>query len=150
MYPAGMRTLRIIVLTIFFCFIVVEHALALDEVFSFVITGNEYCGDFNHREIGPRNTRLWIQILSDTEMTVSSTRTFEPGTTFTLNGSTYLTGKNKAVFAGDVSFEDHSYFTIQGTLQFDKFNAVKFMIGRYIENGVLNPGCFSHGNFWTK
>lgn len=142
--------LRVIALTIFIFLILVGHALALDEVFRFEIIGTEYCGDFSHRDLGPRNTHLWIQIHSDTEMIVSFTPTFEPGTTFTLNGSTYLTGKTKAVFAGGVSFENHSYFTIQGTLYFDKFNTVKFMKGRFIENGVLHPGCFSHGNFWTK
>jgi hypothetical protein len=75
--------------------------------------------------------------------------TFEPQITFPLNVSTYLTGKTNAVFAGGVSFENHSYFTIQGTLYFDNFNTVKFMKGGFIENGVLHPGCFSRGIFWT-
>ena len=145
-----MGTLRVIALTIFFLLIVVGHAFALDEVFLFLITGTEFCGDFTHEEFGPRNTHLWIQIHSDTEMIVSFTRTFEPGTTFHLNGSTHLTGKTNAVFAGGVSFENYSYFTIQGTLYLDKFNTVTFMKGRFIENGVLDPGCFSQGNFWTK
>ena len=144
-----MGTLRVIALTIFFFLIVVGHALA-DEVFLFLITGTGYCGDFSHRGFGPRNTHLWILIHSDTEMIVSFTPTFKPGTTFTLSGSTYLTGKKNAVFAGGVSFENHSYFTIQGTLYLDKFNTVTFMKGRFIENGVLDPSCFSQGNFWTK
>ncbi len=146
----GKGTLRVIALTIFFFLIVVGHAFALDEVFLFLITGTEYCGDFSHGKFGPRNTHLWIQIHSDTEMIVSFTHTFEPGTTFPLNGSTYLTGKTNAVFVGGVSFENHSYFTIQGILYFDKFNTLKLMKGRFIENGVLHPGCVSHGNFWTR
>jgi hypothetical protein len=146
----GMGTLRVIALTIFFLLIVVGHALALDEVFLFLITGTEFCGDFSHEKFGPRNTHLWIQILSDTEMIVSFTRTFEPGTTFLLNGSTHLTGKTNAVFTGGVSFENYSYFTVHGTLYFDKFNTLMLMKGRFIENGVLHPGCFSQGTFWTK
>jgi hypothetical protein len=145
-----MGTLRVIALTIFFFLIVVGHAFALNEVFLFQITGIQYCEDFSHRGLGPRNTNLWILINSDTEMIVSFTPKFQPETIFSLNVSTYLTGKKSAVFIGGVSFENHSFFTIQGTLQFDKFNAVKFMNGRFIENGVLQPGCFSQGNFWTK
>ena len=144
-----MGTLRVIALTIFFFLIVVGPALA-DEVFLFLITGTGYCGDFSHTAFGPRNTNLWILIHSDTEMIVSFTPTFKPGTIFSLNGSTYLTGKKNAVFSGGASFENHSYFTIQGTLYLDKFNNVTFMKGRFIENGVLHPGCFSQGNFWTK
>ena len=145
-----MGTLRVIALTIFFFLIVVGHAFALNEVFLFLINGTEYCGDFSHGGLGPRNTDLWILIHSDTEMIVSFTPTFNPGTTFPLNGSTYLTGKKNAVFSGGVSFENNSYFTIQATLNLDKFNTVTFMKGRFIENGVLHPGCFSQGNFWTK
>jgi hypothetical protein len=145
-----MGTLRVIALTIFFFLIVVGHAFALNEVFLFLINGTEYCGDFSHGGLGQRNTDLWILIHSDTEMIVSFTPTFNPGTTFPLNGSTYLTGKKNAVFSGGVSFENNSYFTIQATLNLDKFNTVTFMKGRFIENGVLHPGCFSQGNFWTK
>jgi hypothetical protein len=146
----GIGTLRVTALTIFFFLIVVGHALALDEVFIFNVHSTEYCGDFSHRAVGPRNTHLWIQILSDTEMIVSFTSTFDPGTTFLLNGSTYFTGKTKAVFAGGVSFENNSYFIIQGTLYFDKFKTVTFMKGVFTDNGVLHHGCFSAGNFWTK
>ena len=145
-----MGTLRVIALIIFFFLIVVGHAFALNEVFLFQITSIGYCGDFSHRAFGPRNTNLWILIHSDTEMIVSFTPTFKPGTIFSLNGSTYLTGKKNAVFSGGASFENNSYFTIQGTLYLDKFNTVTFMKGRFIENGVLDPGCFSQGNFWTK
>jgi len=145
-------TLRVIALTIFFFLIVVGHAFALNEVFLFIITGTEYCEDFRHVKLSPRNTPLWMQILSDTEMIVSSTPTFKLGTTFPLNGSTYLTGKkkNKAVFTAGVSFENHSFFTIQGTLYLDRFNTVTFMEGIFIDNGVLHHSCSSQGKFWTK
>jgi len=81
-----MGTLRVIALTIFFLLIVVGHAFALNEVFLFIITGTEYCEDLSHVKLSPRNTPLWIQILSDTEMIVSSTPTFKLGTTFPSTG----------------------------------------------------------------
>ena len=145
-----MGTLRLIALTIFFFLIVVGHAFALNEVFLFLISGTEYCGDFSHAALGPRNTHLWILIHSDTEMIVSFTPTFKLGTTFPLNVSTYLTGKKNAVFTGGVSFENDSYFTIQGTLYLDRFNTVTFMEGIFIDNGVLHHSCSSQGKFWTK
>jgi hypothetical protein len=145
-----MGTLRVIALTIFFFLIAVGYAFALNEVFLFQVTGIEYCEDFSDKGLGPRNAKLWILINSDAEMILSFTPNFTLGTIFSLNGSTYLTGKKKAVFSGGASFENNSYFAIQGTLNLDKSNAVTFMKGKFIENGILHPGCFSSGIFWTK
>jgi len=147
MYNVSMKIL--ISLTIFFSVIMTGHAFALGEVFRVDITGTKYCEDFDREMFGPRNISLWIQILRDKEMIVSFTPTFEPGTTFPLNGSTYFTEESSAVFGGGVSFRNDSHFIIRGKIYFDKWDAVKFMKGIFMDKDILFPGCFSYGTFWT-
>jgi len=155
---SNMRIAFLITLIIFFFVMMAGHAFAYGEVFRVETTGTKYCGDFNHEMFGPRNKLdLWIQILSKTQIIFSFTSDFEPETTFTsepgtafaVNGLTNLYDTNEARFSVSVSFEDGSYASFIGRLHFDNYETVEFVKGRFIENNILHPGCFSYGSFWT-
>lgn len=140
-----------ITLSIFFLIIMPRHAFAFGEVFRVETSGTEHCGDFQYKMFGPRNNvNLWMNLLSETQIIFSFTPTFEPGTTFDMTVSTYLTSKANAALVGRVSLEDSSYATIQAMVFVDKFGTVKGMKGTLIQYGVLHPSCFSSGTFWTK
>lgn len=141
-----MRTSGLIALTIFFVILMAGHAFALGEVFQGVITDVEYCGDYYYHHV---KQNLWAYIADPTEIVVSFTPDFEAGTVFSMYGLTYLTGKGRAVFVGGAFFVDGSYATIQGTASLDKFGNMKNMKGTFIQEGVLDAGCFSSGNFRT-
>ena len=149
-YNAKMKII-LITLSIFFLIIMPRDAFAFGEVFVVETNGTEYCGDFKNIMFGPRNNvNLWMNLLSETQIIFSFTPTFEPGTTFDMTVSTYLTSKTNAALVGRVSLENSSYATIQAMVFFDKFGTVKGMKGTLIQYGVLHPSCFSSGTFWTK
>jgi hypothetical protein len=97
------------------------------------------------------NVDLWVQLVSESELTVSLTPNFAPGTTFPMFGQFYLAGPNSAGFVGGVLFVDGSYATIQGTARFDRrTGTVTSLTGTFIQNGVLELECFSSGKFSGK
>jgi len=144
-----MRIVCLITLIIFFFVIMAGHAFAFGEVFRVETSGTKYCGDYHYKMFGPRSKLdLRIQIISKTQI-IFFNSTFEFETTFAINGLTNLTDKDEAIFSVAVSFEDGSYASFIGSLHFDKFETVEFVKGRFIENNILHPGCFSSGIFWT-
>jgi len=148
-----MRTLTSMVFTFFFviiAFFTADSAFASGEIFRVETIGTEYCGDYNFAKFNASNNiDLWVHLMSKTEIIVSYTPNFQSGTTFSMHGQTYLTGKNKASFVGGVIFEDLSYITLQGTVIFDKLGTVKKMTGTFIQNGLFDLSCFSSGTFKT-
>lgn len=125
-------------------------AFAIGEVFKVETKGTEYCGDYDVVKFdADNNIDLWIHIDSTTQLTVSFTPDFLPGTTFPMIGGTYLIKSKSAAFVGGQLFEDWSYVTIQGTATFNKFGDVTKLKGTYIQKEVLFEGCFSSGKFVT-
>jgi hypothetical protein len=144
-----MKTLALVAIFIFIPFIS-GSAFAIGEIFKAETTGTEYCGDFDFEKFSAQNNvDLWVAIMSDTEIIVSLTPDFESGTIFPMYGKTYLIAKNKAAFIGGILFQDQSYALIQGTATLDKFGTVKSMQGTFMQDSVLNVGCFSSGKFKT-
>lgn len=125
---------------------------ALGEVFKIETSGAEYCGDNDRAAFNAgNNIDLWVQVVSDEQLTVSFTPTFVAGTTFPLLGHTYLTGPTTAAFVGGVLFVDNSFATIQGTARFDRnTGGVTSLTGTFIQSGVLAANCFSSGKFTSK
>lgn len=118
------------------------------EIFQIETAGKEYCGDFNVTAFNAsNNVDLWVRLDTDTQLTVSLTSNFAGGTTFPMFGLFYLVNSKSAAFIGGVLFVDDSYATIQGTATFNKFGNVTKLAGQFVQSGVLQPGCFSSGNF---
>ena len=118
------------------------------EIFRIETAGKEYCGDFDVTVFNAgNNVDLWVRLDSDTQLTVSLTSNFAGGTTFPMLGLFYLVNSKSAAFIGGVLFVDDSYATIQGTATFNKFGNVTKLAGQFVQSGVLQPGCFSSGNF---
>ena len=125
-------------------------AFAIGEVFKIETKGTEYCDDFDAFKFNAdNNVDLWVRIDSVTQLTVSFTPDFTPGTTFPMIGETYSINSKSAAFVGGAVFEDWSYVTIQGTATFNKAGEVTKLKGTFIENGVPDEGCFSSGKFVT-
>jgi hypothetical protein len=127
-------------------------AYGFGEIFKIETSGTEYCDDFNALGFGSgNNIDLWVQVVSDSELTVSITQNFAPGTTFPMLGHTYLTGATGASFVGGVLFEDGSFATIQGTAKFDRrTGAIANLKGTFIQSGVFDINCFSSGKFTSQ
>jgi len=128
------------------------QAFAFGEIFKIETSGTAYCGDFNAAGFnGSNNVDLWVLVLSDTELTVSFTADFAPGTTFPMFGHTYLTGATGAAFVGGILFQNGAFATIQGTAKFDRrTGAIASLKGTFVQSGVLDIGCFSSGNFTSQ
>lgn len=128
------------------------QAFAIGEVFKIENTGTEYCGDLDRTNVrANNNVDLWVLIVSDQELTVSTTADFLVNTTFTLLGETYTTGPSTAAFVGSVFGVDNSFATIQGTMRFNRLTGdVTNLTGIFIENSVLAPNCFSTGRFTSR
>ena len=128
------------------------HAFAVGEVFKIETIGNKFCGDLDVTILRPSdNTDLWVLIVSDQELTVSTTANFLVNTTFTLLGETFTTGLSTAAFVGSLYRVDNSFATIQGTMRFNRLTGdVTSLTGTFTENNVLAPNCFSTGRFTSR
>jgi hypothetical protein len=115
------------------------------EVFSMVLSGKEYCADLDSQGF---SQEVWVELVSTTQIIVSFTSNFAAGTTFPMEGETYLTSTKGASFVGGVLFDNLAYATMQGTAKFDsKTGEVRSLAGTFIQNGVWRAGCFSSGKF---
>jgi hypothetical protein len=128
------------------------NALAAGEVFKIETSGTEYCGDFDSARFNAgNNIDLWVQIVSENELSVSLTPNFDPNWTFPMFGYFYLTGSTSGAFVGGVLFQDSAFATIQGTAKFDRrTGAVASLSGEFIQSGVFFDGCFSAGKFKSQ
>lgn len=122
------------------------------EIFKIETVGSEYCGDFASRNFGAKNNvDLWARLDSETQLTVSFTPGFDPGTTFPMTGYFYYTKSTVVAFIGAVHFSDGSFATIRGTAAINKkTGGVTAITGTFIQSGVVEQGCFSSGNFTSK
>ena len=56
-----------------------KSAYGFGEIFKIETSGTEYCDDFNVVGFGSgNNIDLWVQVVSDSELTVSITQNFAP------------------------------------------------------------------------
>jgi hypothetical protein len=129
-----------------------REALALGEIFKVDTNGTEYCGDFDSSKFTPKtDVDLWGRVDSTEQLTLSFTPTFDEGTTWPMFGFTYQTGRGRSAFVGGVVFDDGAYVTMQGNATWDqRTGAIKSLSGTFIQNGLLDLGCFSSGKFSTK
>jgi hypothetical protein len=126
------------------------EAFGFGEVFKVETRGVEHCGDFDGHKFNARNNvDFYVLLVSETELLVSvNTPDFLPEWTFPMSGQTYLSGKNTAVFTGNVFFGDGAYATIYGTAKFDaRSGEVKSLTGTFIHKDLVVDGCFSSGKF---
>ena len=128
------------------------HVFSLGEIFKIETTGTEYCGDLDVFKFNASNNiDLWVQVVSETELTVSLTPNFAPGTTFPMFGRSYQTGTSTAEFIGGVLFVDDSCATIEGVARFDRRTGeIASLSGTFIQDSVLEVGCFSSGKFKSQ
>lgn len=140
------RTVVVVLATVFS---LVTQAYAFGEVFRIETSGIEYCGDFDFAKFSASSAvPLWVRIDGETQLTVSLTPDFTPGTTFPMTGFYYLTRSNAASFIGGVLFDNGAYATIQGEARLDKNSGGVTQIGGvFVQNGVIFEGCFSSGRF---
>lgn len=140
---------------VLFCLLIVCPTISSafpGEVFKIETVGTEYCGDFVSFKFGANNNvDLWARLDNDTQLTVSLTPTFIPGTTFPMSGYFYFSKSTTAAFVGAGFYPDGSYATIRGTAAVNKkTGAVTALSGVFIANSVFEEGCFSSGNFTSK
>jgi hypothetical protein len=92
-----------------------------------------------------------VEVVSDTELTVSTTSNFAAGTTFPMFGLSYQTGANTAAFVANVLFVDGAFAAIRGTARFNaNTGAITSLAGTFIQSELLETGCFSTGAFTRK
>ena len=92
-----------------------------------------------------------MEVVSDTELTVSTTSNFAAGTTFPMFGLSYQTGANTAAFVANVLFVDGAFAAIRGTARFNaNTGAITSLAGTFIQSELLETGCFSTGAFTSK
>jgi hypothetical protein len=128
------------------------HAFAIGEIFKIETTGTQYCGHFDVVKFNASNNiDLWVQVVSDSEITVSFTPTFDPGTTFPMVGRSYQTGATAAEFIAGVLFVDGSFATIEGKAKFSRTTGeITSLTGTFIQDGVIQTSCFSRGKFKSQ
>jgi hypothetical protein len=128
------------------------NALAIGEVFKIETSGTEYCGHFDATKFNSSNNiDLWVQIVSENELSVSVTPNFQPEWTFPMFGYFYQTSSSAGAFIGGVLFQDGAFATIQGTAKFDRrTGAVASLSGEFIQSEVFFIGCFSSGKFKSQ
>lgn len=137
----------ILLLVLLFSFPLLAHSFP-GEIFQIEAKGTEYCGDFDFEKFNAdNNVDLWVRLDNDTQLTVSLTPNFAPGTTFPMFGFFYQTSSKTAAFVGGIQFEDLSYAVVQGTAKFNKSGQVTKLTGTFIQSEVFFFGCFSSGKF---
>lgn len=119
------------------------------EIFKIETVGTEWCGDFDGRPFNRgNNIDLWVSLDSGTQITVSTTSNFAPGTTFPMVGLFYLAGSTTAQIVGNVLFVDGSFATMRAKAKFNaQTGAVNRINGTFIQSEVFFTGCFSSGTF---
>lgn len=128
-----------------------DHVFAIGEIFKTETTGTEYCDDFEFNKFdADNNIDLWLRIDSPTQLTVSLTQNFDPGTTFFMIGESYFKTNTKGFFVAGAAFDDGSWATIEGNWKNDDSGAITRLKGRFIQNSIFAEGCFSSGKFNTK
>jgi hypothetical protein len=129
------------------------QVLAIGEIFKIETAGTQYCDHFNVVKFNASNNiDLWVLVVSDTELTVSFTSTFDPGTTFPMTGRSYQIGSTAAEFIAGVLFVDGSFATIEGKAKFSRTTPgeITSLTGTFIQDGVIQTGCFSRGKFKSQ
>lgn len=146
-----MKKMTVLTVTCLVTLLLPLPAYPFGEIFKIETTGTEYCGDFDATKFNAsNNVDLWVLVVSETEIEVSLTPNFAPGTTFTMEGHTYLTGQTTAAFVAGVLFNDGSFATFVGTAKFNKNTGeIKSMAGTFVQAGVLDVDCFSTGKAKT-
>lgn len=145
--------MRILLAGLSLAFFLSTPALAFPgEVFKIETVGSESCGDFNTHPFGAKNNvDLWARLDSETQLTVSYTSGFDPGTTFPMRGYFYYSKPTLVTFVGAAYFTDGAFATIRGTAAVNKKTGeVKTVTGTFIQSDVTVRGCFSSGNFTSK
>jgi hypothetical protein len=126
-----------------------RQGLAFGETFRIDTSGTEYCGDFDYARFSGRDALpLWVRLDNANQLTVSLTPSFDPGWTFPMFGYFYATRTNAASFVAGVVFDDGAYATIQGEARIDRNSGLVTQLrGVFIQNSVIDAGCFSSGQF---
>jgi hypothetical protein len=126
-----------------------EAVYALGERFKVETTGTEYCGDFDVSKLSAaNNVDLWVEVVSESELTVSTTSDFQPGTTFQLVGVAYLVKSTSASFAASQSFANGGYLTVQGFAKASpRTGEIASLSGTFIQHNMFDDNCFSSGKF---
>jgi hypothetical protein len=66
-------------------------------------------------------------------------------------GRTYQTGVTTAEFIGGALFVNNSFATIEGKAKFDRNTGeITNLTGTFIQDGVVEVGCFSRGKFKSQ
>jgi hypothetical protein len=126
-------------------------AYSLGERFKVETTGTEYCADFDVTKLNAgNNVDLWVEVVSETELIVSTTADFQPGTTFQMLGLTYQTKLTTASFAATHSFANGGYITVHGIAKGSaRTGSIVSLSGTFIQHNMFDDNCFSAGKFKT-
>lgn len=84
-------------------------ALAVDEIFKVEATGTEYCPDGYTKFNASNNLDLWIHMVSENEIFVSTTQDFEFTCTFTIKVTSYGMNSKAASYIGVAYVDEYMY-----------------------------------------
>ena len=143
--------LRIISTVILAILLASAPAFSFGERFKVETTGTEYCGDFDLIKLNPaNNVDLWVEVVSETELIVSTTADFQPGTTFQMFGVSYQTKSTSGSFVAAHAFANGGYVTVQGIAKASaKTGNITSLAGTFIQHNMFDDNCFSSGKFRT-
>ena len=131
-------------------FVVPIEVFGLGEVFKVEAIGTEYCGEGDVTKLNAKNnTDIWVEVVSETELLVSFTSDFAPGTTFSMTGFSYPINDRTSAFVAGASFGPQSFAAIRGVAKLNSEGGITALSGTYIDGDVLEEGCFSSGTFKT-
>jgi hypothetical protein len=127
------------------------RAFSFGEVFKLETTGTEYCGHFDLTKFNAKNnTDLWVEVVSETELNVSTTADFQAGTSFSMLGVTYQTATLSGAFVAAREFANGGYVTIQGIAKVNaRTGNIASLSGAFIQHNMFDDDCFSSGKFKT-
>lgn len=126
-------------------------AYSFGERFKVETTGTEYCGDLDFAKLtAANNVDLWVEVVSETELTVSTTADFQVGTTFPMIGLTYQTKATTGSFVASHNFANGGHLTAHGTVKVSaRTGNITSLSGTFIQNNMFDDNCFSSGKFKT-
>jgi hypothetical protein len=126
-------------------------AYSFGERFKVETTGTEYCADFDVIKRNPgNNVDLWVEVVNQTVLTVSTTADFQVGTTFPMIGLTYQIKATSGAFIASDDFSNGGYVTAQGIVKVNGRTGDIMSLSRtFIQNNMFDDNCFSSGKFKT-
>jgi hypothetical protein len=122
---------------------------AVGEIFKVEATGTEYCSDGYAKFNASNNLDLWIQMVSENEILVSTGQNFEPTERFTIHVTSYSMNSKQASYIGGAYVDDYTYIGMQGISKINKYGEITSSKGTFMWSNWFDDDCFASGKFKT-